>query len=119
MGRVSHVVNNYSSVFPECRVKVDHVQLTEEPELTPYETRLREFLAFVETANHAKLDEMNNELRRIPSRGRRPKLNERRAALKHFLEIRIKKQREAVVHRAKIDAFIGPITTQQHNGHPF
>lgn len=84
-----------------------------------YLDNLRALAARIPTASHDELDAIHAQLSNIKGRGRRPKLADRRTALANMVARKIANTEKLVAENAARDAFIGPRTLREQNGHPF
>lgn len=105
-------------MHPLCYVNVSNIEVPE-PQPSAYMQKLEDLILQVPSASHARLDEIYAEVFNVRFRGRREVLVQRRAQLVASLRQRIASQARALQHRARMEAFIGPLTIQQRNGHPF
>lgn len=101
-----------------CYVNLSAVE-AEQPAPSSYELNLVRILATVPTASHAEMDEIYKTVYRMQLRGKREKLAHRRSSLINMLEGRIRAAQRGALRHAKFNNFIGPLTVQQQNGHPF
>jgi hypothetical protein len=106
--------------YPCCYVRLENIELLEEPDLTPYEDRLERLLSRVPTATHDQLTEIAKEsgVHHFSKRGNQ-KIASRRAGLIRMLTAMQKNSRTALRQRAALKLFIGPMTDQMRNGHPY
>ena len=101
-----------------CYYRIDNIEV--EPQTpTQWELRYREILATVASASHAELDKIMTEHFRISLRGRREVLVQRRASITSLLQHRIRSAQQGAINTARRAKFIGPLTIQMQNGHPF
>ena len=87
-----------------------------------YLSRLEATAKIIPTASHAKLDEICAENHgRISLRGpaKRDLLVNRREMLLRTVTKRIEQHHANVAYQAERDAFIGPRTIRDQNGHPY
>jgi hypothetical protein len=105
-------------MHPMCYYRIDNIEVGPQP-VTEREIKAREILARVPTARHAELDQIVFENFRIRLGGGREVLIQRRASIARMLEARIRNYQESEINRARRAKFIGPLTIQMENGHPF
>lgn len=105
-------------MHPLCYINLSNIEV-EQPAPSPYMQKLEELILQVPTASHARIDEIWAEVFNVRFRGRRAVLVQRRADLIASLRRRIASQARALYQQAQKEAFIGPMTIQQRNGHPF
>lgn len=105
-------------MHPLCYVNISNIE-ADQPPPSAYMQKLEELILQVPTASHARIDEIWAEVFNVRFRGRRDVLVQRRADLVHSLRRRIDSQARALHYQARKDKFIGPLTIQQRNGHPF
>jgi hypothetical protein len=105
-------------MHPLCYINLSNIEV---PQPTPsaYMQKLEDLIHQVPSASHARIDEIWWDIFSVRFRGRREVLVQRRAELVRSLRQRIASQARALHNRARMDAFIGPLTIQQRNGHPF
>jgi len=72
-----------------------------------------------QSASHARIDEINELLYRRPIHGKRDLLKYRRESFIHNANSIRRRAQENAFAIANREAFIGPLTIQQQNGHPF
>ena len=101
-----------------CYYRIDNIEVEAQP-ATKMEIQMREILATVPKASHAQLDQIVSD--HFPTRacGRREKLVTRRANVAALANSRIYNVQQSAVNRVRRARFIGPLTTQMENGHPF
>jgi hypothetical protein len=101
-----------------CYYRIDNIEV--EPQLaTRWEIEARTILGTVARASHAELDQIMLQHFRIRLGGRREVLVQRRATTVSLLEGRIYNLRRNEENRVRRERFIGPLTIQMANGHPF
>ena len=105
-------------MHPLCYINLSNIEV-EQPAPSPYMQKLEDLILQVPTASHARIDEIWAEVFNVRFRGRRDVLVQRRADLVASLRRRIASQARALYQQAQKEAFIGPLTIQQRNGHPF
>lgn len=74
------------------------------------------------TATHERLDAIVRAANLTPSFYERKHYRSRtgrRTAVHQAILRTIKRQEDAIARRAEMDAFVGPMTPAQRNGHPF
>ena len=101
-----------------CYYRIDNIEVEPQPP-TQWELRYQEILATVPTASHAELDQIMVEHNRVRLGGRREVLVQRRATVTSMLQHRIRNAQLGAVNAARRERFIGPLTIQMQNGHPF
>ena len=101
-----------------CYYRIDNIEVEPQPP-TQWELRYQDILATVARASHAELDQIMTEHFRITLRGRRQVLVQRRATVASMLQHRIRNAQVGAVNAARRAKFIGPLTIQMANGHPF
>jgi hypothetical protein len=106
-------------MHPLCYIKTDNIEV-EVPEQTEQERKILSLLENVEKSSHADLDELFSILHpyRV-MRGNRDPLKYRRMHFINSVEAKVRVIQRSALAKARIDAFIGPLTIQQRNGHPF
>lgn len=103
-----------------CYINVKGITLETEPELSKLELKLLAILETISKASHAGLDEIALKVfNHVELRSRRPKLDDRRKRYASRMHAQLELERENIIHNAKINKFIGPLTMAQENGHPF
>lgn len=105
-------------MHPLCYVNISNIEV-EQPAPSPYMQKLEHLILQVPTASHSRIDEIWWDIFSVRFRGRRDLLVQRRAGLVQSLRRRIDSQARALYQQAQKEAFIGPMTIQQRNGHPF
>ena len=105
-------------MHPMCYYRIDNIEVEPQP-ATRWELQYREILATVPTASHAVLDQIMTEHFRIRLGGRREVLVQRRATVTSMLEHRIRSAQQSAINAARRQRFVGPLTIQMANGHPF
>jgi len=101
-----------------CYYRIDNIEVEPQP-VTRWEIQCRNLLDIVPRASHAQLDEIMTEYFHIRVGGRREVLAQRRATVTSMLEHRIRNAQQAAINAARRAKFIGPLTIQMANGHPF
>ena len=86
-----------------------------------YLDKLENVASIIPTATHAQLDELaDDRMLFIPGwKAGRAKIADRRFGMLHLITRKIQNDHKQALLRQKRDAFIGPLTTTQRNGHPF
>lgn len=106
-------------MHPMCYYRIDNIDVEPQPP-TSWEIRYREIIARVPAMRHAELDEIEDKYFHLRHRvKRRDPLVQRRASLIHFLQARIRSVQLGAIAEARRAKFIGPLTIQMQNGHPF
>ena len=105
-------------MHPMCYYRIDNIEVDPQP-ATKLEIQDRELIARVAVARHAELDEIVAKYLNIRLRGRREVLVQRRASLTYMLNGRIRQAQQSAINQARRAKFIGPLTIQMQNGHPF
>lgn len=106
-------------MHPLCYYRIDNIDVDPQPP-TRWEIEAREILARVPTMRHAEIDEIEDRHFRLRYRSkRREPLVQRRASLVHYLQARIRNAQLGAMNEARRAKFIGPLTIQMRNGHPF
>lgn len=106
-------------MHPLCYYRIDNIE-AEQPAPSKYMLELEQLILEIPTASHARLDEIWASVYNVRhQRGRRDVLVQRRAHLITSLRQRITSQARALHQRARMEKFIGPLTIQMQNGHPF
>lgn len=101
-----------------CYYRIDNIEVEPQP-VTRREIQARELIARVATARHAELDQIMAEHFNVRLRGRRDVLVQRRASITSMLQSRIRNAQVGAINAARRAKFIGPLTIQMQNGHPF
>ena len=102
-----------------CYYRIDNIEVEPQP-ATQQEIRARELLACVPAMRHAELDAVMSAHFNVRfATKRREVLVQRRATLVHMLQARIRNAQSGAVDAARRAKFIGPLTIQMRNGHPF
>ena len=102
-----------------CYVNISNIEVPQ-PAPSKYMLELERLIEEVPTASHARLDEIWASVYNIhPRVKRRDPLVQRRAHLVTTLRGRIASQARGQMYYARMEKFIGPLTIQQRNGHPF
>ena len=101
-----------------CYYRIDNIDVEPQPP-TKWEIEARSILATVTKASHAQLDQIMLQHFRVRLGGRREILVQRRATAVSLLEGRIYNLRRNAENQARRERFIGPLTIQMANGHPF
>lgn len=102
-----------------CYFRIDNIEVEPQP-VSDREIELRELIARVPTMRHAELDDLLHRMSNIRIVGRRRDvLSYRRAQMISLLERRIEMCRAGIINRIRRERFIGPLTIQMRNGHPF
>ncbi len=101
-----------------CYYRIDNIEV-EPQQPTQWELRYQEILATVHNASHAELDQIMRQHFRVRVKGRREVLVQRRSTVANMLQHRIRNAQEGAVNAARRAKFIGPLTIQMQNGHPF
>lgn len=105
-------------MHPLCYINLSNIEVPQ-PAPSAYMQKLEDLIHQVPSASHARIDEIYAEVFNVRFRGRREVLVQRRAELVRSLRQRINSQARALYQQAQKAAFIGPLTIQQRNGHPF
>jgi hypothetical protein len=105
---------------PLCYFNTNNIEITETPPTHPYEEKLAAIIPTIPKMSHAELDKFEAKFCNIRGhRGRRDLLALRRNRAQHQLDNQIKNVRRGQINEFKRAAFIGPLTIQMRNGHPF
>lgn len=106
-------------MHPLCYINLSNIEV-DQPPPSEYMLMLEDLILQVPTASHARIDEIYKSIFNIRfATKRRNVLVSRRAELISTLQRRIASQARALHYQARKAAFIGPLTIQQRNGHPF
>jgi IS1 family transposase len=103
-----------------CYLNTSNIEITETPEIHPYEEKLAAIALTIPKMSHADLDELGSDLRNfLKHTGRRTLLVNRRNSAAVTIKRKIETIRKVQITTAKRAAFIGPLNIQMQNGHPF
>jgi hypothetical protein len=102
-----------------CYFNTSNIEITETPATHPQEEQLAAVALTVPTMRHADLDEFFKKFCNIWERGRRKLLVHRKQQATNTIKRQIENVRRNQINQAKRAAFIGPLTIQMRNGHPF
>ena len=106
-------------MHPICYFRTDNISVNGPFPISSRTQFELDLCAEAQNASHARIDEINELLYRLPTRGKRSLLKYRRESFIHNANsIRRRAQKNAFII-AKREAFIGPLTISQKNGHPF
>lgn len=105
-------------MHPLCYYRIDNIEVEPQPP-TKWEIETRATLATVPSASHAALDQILLQYYRVKLTGRREVLVQRRATVTNLLLARIRNLQRNEENRVRRERFIGPLTIQMANGHPF
>lgn len=88
---------------------------------SPFIEKVEAFIAEMPKATHARMDEIGADLflKGMFDRKHYTSIAHRRAAMTRGLNKRVENSRRALAERTAMDAFIGPTTLRERNGHPF
>lgn len=106
-------------MHPLCYYRIDNIEV-EPQQPTSWELKALDILVRVPTMRHAELDEIEAQHFRLRLRTkRREVLVQRRATVTHMLQASIRNSQVGAINAARRAKFIGPLTIQMQNGHPF
>ncbi len=106
-------------MHPLCYYRIDNIDVEPQP-VTRWEIEAHEMLARVPAMRHAELDAvMSAKFNFRFANKRRDVLAVRRATLIQMLNARIRNAQQSAINTARRAKFIGPLTIQMQNGHPF
>ena len=102
-----------------CYFNTSNIEITETPATHPQEEKLAAVALTVPKMRHAELDEFFKKFCNIRARGRRDLLVRRKQLATNAIKRQIENVRRNQINQAKRAAFVGPLTIQMRNGHPF
>jgi len=106
-------------MHPLCYYRIDNIEVEPQPP-TKWELECHDLIARVPALRHAELDEIEDRIFRLRHRTKsRDVLVVRRAQLIQMLQHRIRRLQNGAMNEARRAKFIGPLTIQMRNGHPF
>jgi hypothetical protein len=106
-------------MHPLCYYRIDNIDVEPQPP-SKWEIECQDLIARVPAMRHAELDEVEDQVFRLRHRTkRRDVLVQRRATLISMLHNRIRRLQIGAMNEARRARFIGPLTIQMRNGHPF
>ena len=106
-------------MHPMCYFRTDNIQVMGPFPASEWATKQLSIETEIDTARHARLDEICEHLGIRDHRGPRYPLKIRRIRLHHHMAAVRRRAQEGAFVTARRAAFIGPLTIAQQNGHPF
>lgn len=106
-----------------CYFRTDNIDITGPFPLPEYHSNIVEYLSELEQVKrHSQIDELEKKIlrnSRIHTAGHKMTIRDRKIRIANKAASILRDVQDQAFRRAKREAFIGPLTIQMENGHPF